>query len=388
MNTATTDRLTAIDRARGLIIVLMVLDHARFFLARAHSTEWWGGAPPVYETAWPLIERVITHVCAPGFFFLMGASMTLYASKCESHGVGRNAIIKHFLKRGVMLILLEAIVVRPVWMLGGVWGDPINVFNSPAAPGGAVPALYGFSVLSALGGAMIICGALLWLKRHWIVSLAIVMALIAPLSFWAGVSPTDDESIVARLFYSAGKVGSARFLYPILPWCSIALLGVAFGRSVVSELQKRAPLALLLAVGGIVAFAILASFSWGLIDYGHARPQQWWDWLNLTKYPPSPGYLMLYVGSFVVLLFAMRSIADGSVADVVLRPFGRAPLFAYVAHLYLLLAMSVVWPFNIGPAVFYLLYVITLVGLWFLCRAYLNHAAAAIARLRTQWRRV
>ena len=70
------NRLLPLDALRGLIILFMALDHANYFIAQAHSSgEHWGGSFPGYQAALPFLTRLVTHICAPGFFFLMGAGM-------------------------------------------------------------------------------------------------------------------------------------------------------------------------------------------------------------------------------------------------------------------------------------------------------------------------
>ncbi len=73
-------RLLSIDALRGLIMVLMTVDHANYFVVRMHPTgEFWGIPLPQYESAWAFLTRFITQPCAPGFFFLMGVGMVLFA---------------------------------------------------------------------------------------------------------------------------------------------------------------------------------------------------------------------------------------------------------------------------------------------------------------------
>ena len=73
-------RWFGLDVLRGLIVALMALDHASFFIARMHSREFWGTALPHYDTILPFLMRLASHMCAPGFFFLMGAGMSLFSA--------------------------------------------------------------------------------------------------------------------------------------------------------------------------------------------------------------------------------------------------------------------------------------------------------------------
>jgi len=91
-------RLFSIDALRGLIMVLMALDHANYFITNLHSIgEYWGGSPlPVYNDPLVFLTRFVTHLAAPGFFFLMGTGMILFANSRQKQGWKKSAIIQHF----------------------------------------------------------------------------------------------------------------------------------------------------------------------------------------------------------------------------------------------------------------------------------------------------
>ncbi|MEJ2353685.1 MAG: hypothetical protein P8Y03_28225 [Anaerolineales bacterium] len=130
-------RLFAPDALRGLIIVLMALDHANIFIAHKHSSgEYWGGAFPVYNDALAFLTRFVTHFCAPGFFLLMGAGMALFAHSRQERGWTRAEIIRHFLIRGGALILLQLLVVNRAWELTpGGWGGQPRLGTDPGRMG-------------------------------------------------------------------------------------------------------------------------------------------------------------------------------------------------------------------------------------------------------------
>ena len=142
-------RYLALDGLRGLIVVLMALDHANYFVAQHHSTgEHWGGAFPAYGDAADFLTRLVTHPAAPGFSFLMGAGMALFAASRRSRGWSERAIVTHFLIRGLVLIGLQLTIVNLAWKSG----PP------------AFPDIYQ-GVLIALGGGMILASALLRSSR-------------------------------------------------------------------------------------------------------------------------------------------------------------------------------------------------------------------------------
>jgi uncharacterized membrane protein len=108
------NRFHHIDATRGLLLVVMSVDHARSFLHRSHPTEIWGMPLPNYHgNTFDSMMRWITHICAPGFFFLLGVSMVLYA---RSHP--RAALLRHFWVRGSLLVLMQLFVENIAWLLG------------------------------------------------------------------------------------------------------------------------------------------------------------------------------------------------------------------------------------------------------------------------------
>ena len=138
-------RISTLDALRGLIMILMALDHANHFIAQQHSPgEYWGGQFPVYHDALAFLSRLVTHLSAPGFFFLMGVGMMLFTDSRRKQGWSWRAVVGHFLIRGGLLIGLQFLVVNRAWEL---------------SPGGWVLETY-VGVLFALGGAMVL-GSLL-----------------------------------------------------------------------------------------------------------------------------------------------------------------------------------------------------------------------------------
>src|SRR4030042_2962101 len=115
---AAAQRFIALDAHRGFIMVLMAIDHASYFIARVHSAEFWGAALPVYPSAIWFWTRWITHLCAPGFFFLMGIGMILFADARRQAGWEEGRITRFFVIRGLLLIFLQLFVEDPAWILG------------------------------------------------------------------------------------------------------------------------------------------------------------------------------------------------------------------------------------------------------------------------------
>src|SRR5215475_3578570 len=138
-------RLAPLDALRGLIMVVMALDHANLFIAHQHPLpEFWSAPTPPPASVLAFLTRFVTHFAAPGFFFLMGAGMVLLADSRRRLGWSKGAIVRYLLARGGLLIALQLLVENPAWRIGD---GPIftrQVFLSY------------FGVLYGLGAAMIV----------------------------------------------------------------------------------------------------------------------------------------------------------------------------------------------------------------------------------------
>ena len=321
-------RLPALDVLRGLIIVLMALDHANHFVAQQHSSgEYWGGPFPTYQSALPFLTRLVTHPCAPGFFFLMGAGMLLFANSRRKQGWSRWAIIRHFLIRGGLLIALQLLVVNHAWELSA---------------GGWEPIVY-VGVLFALGSAMMIGSALLWLSPQILLVLTIALLLGTELlvpdpSLWQQTSQAHDLDHLNRLMNLLLVPGGTRELwvnYPVLPWLELVTFGMAFGHWLVDDPQGAFKRALKLGAACILGFLLLRT----LDGFGNIRPRPgntWIDFLNVVKYPPSITFTLLTMGLnlLIVGLFAQTGGKLGRFFHP-LVVFGRTPLFCYLTHLFM-----------------------------------------------------
>jgi uncharacterized membrane protein len=324
-------RLFAPDALRGLIIVLMALDHANIFIAHKHSSgEYWGGAFPVYNDALAFLTRFVTHFCAPGFFLLMGAGMALFAHSRQERGWTRAEIIRHFLIRGGALILLQLLVVNRAWELTpGGWGIQIYI-----------------GVLFALGVDMILGSLLLWLKPVYLLGLTgllvVGMELLVPdPSLWG-----PGMSLPELLFVlPGGTSGSAGKLflwsnYPALQWMELVIFGIVFGHWLVEDPSKAFGRAWKLGTALLVAFFVVRYFD----GFGNIRPRlsdSWIDFLNPVKYPPSLTFALMTTGVNLIVMW-LFSRAGGWLQRVIqpLVVFGQVPLFFYVLHLFLYAALG------------------------------------------------
>jgi hypothetical protein len=114
------NHLIFLDSMRGLIMLLMALDHAAFFIAKTPSHEFWGTALPRYDDALPFLLRAVTHLCAPGFFLLMGVGMALFIAARVGEGWANWRVARFFVIRGFMLIVFQQFLENPAWYLGSL----------------------------------------------------------------------------------------------------------------------------------------------------------------------------------------------------------------------------------------------------------------------------
>jgi len=318
-------RLAPLDALRGFIMLVMALDHANLFIAHGHPrAEMWTGSFPTYSDPLAFLTRAVTHLAAPGFFFLMGAGMILFAQARRGAGWNEWRTARFLVTRGVVLILLQIFVEDPAWLWGT--GGSLSSANLQIYLG----------VLYGLGGAMIL-GALL-LRLNWRVLLG-VSALLALLPevvirfFAPGVLRFTPW---VQLLLLPGTTENFNVLYPILPWLGVTTFGMAFGYWLIENQESAYRRALVLGISFLVLYFPLRAFG-GFGNIRAAVGSGWIAFLNTVKYPPSITFLLLALGVDLTLLFALSRSALSPVTrhPSPLIVFGSTPLFFYLAHLYL-----------------------------------------------------
>lgn len=320
-----TSRLLPVDALRGLIIVFMALDHANHFVAQKHSSgEMWGGPFPAYTDPLAFFTRLITHLSAPGFFFLMGVSMFLFADARRKQGWGEWAILRFFLIRGGILIALKFLLINRAWELSpGGWGLDIYI-----------------GVLFALGGTLILGSFFLRLKALYLLILTAVLfvgtELLVP-ARWGDMPLAKPIDLLAPLLIYPGGMSEIGLWsnYPILPWLELVILGLAFGHWLAADAPQAYRRALLLGCACLLAFVLLRALN----GFGNIRPRTgntWIDFFNVVKYPPSMTFTLLTMGVNLILLSAFAKAGENLQPVLnALAVFGRAPLFFYALHLFL-----------------------------------------------------
>jgi uncharacterized membrane protein len=328
-------RIESIDILRGLIMVLMALDHTRDFVFGLHPspTDLEATTPALFATRW------ITHFCAPGFLLLAGVSALL---QLDRRGPGGLAVL--LVTRGAFLIVLELTIVTFGWI-----PDPSR-------------SLVLLQVIWAIGWSMILLSPLVFLPASWVGMLGVFVAVLHPL-LSDGLASIGAPEALRVLLIDANKNlvwGGVRYIvsYPILPWFAVMAAGYALGALIRARPSDWSRLFAWLGLVLTFCFVALRATGMGLDpepwqpDLGGMRSVL--SFLNTHKYPPSPMYLMMTLGPPLLLLSLFERRGAGP-AGRILSTFGRAPLFFYVLHLYALrsfglAAAALVWGAeNLGP---------------------------------------
>jgi len=324
-------RLTAIDMVRGLVIVIMAIDHVRDFVMVAADRDPMTNpniSPALFATRW------ITHFCAPVFVLLAGTSAGLMAARRSRGELGR-----FLFTRGLWLVFVEIFIIataatfapRGVPELGGAVGIPMQV-------------------IWAIGAGMIVLSVMQGAGQRACLALGLVILVSHNLldTVWPKTDLFDEHwplwvALHAQMARRAGPFLFA-FIYPILPWIGVMLTG--FGLSSLFELAPASRNARLLRGGAIMTLAFIVLRTIGV--YGDPNPWQVQpggavatgiDVLNTTKYPPSLLFLLMTLGPAAMLASRADRIS-GRVKDTLVI-FGRVPFAFYVAHIVLIHLLAV-----------------------------------------------
>lgn len=312
-------RITSIDFTRGLVMIIMALDHVRDFIHVDAVSQ----SPTNLSTTTPMLffTRWITYLCAPTFVFLAGTSACITFNKQNNLVQSR----KFLLKRGLWLVLLEFTLVN-----FGLYFDP--GFHN-----------FLFEVIAAIGFGFIMLSLLI---KFSVKSIAIIGLLIICCHNLLPLIPFSEGSLVKTILMPFfGVVGfplssQTNFVvaYPPVPWLGIMLLGFASGKLFELPGAKRKMLFVKIGSGALLLFIVVRFVN----IYGD--PSLWsaqkdgvytfLSFMNVTKYPPSLLFCLITLGiMFLILAFAEQ--LQNNVAKI-LTVYGRVPLFYFLVHFYLI----------------------------------------------------
>jgi uncharacterized membrane protein len=372
-------RINSIDVLRGLVMIIMALDHTRDLLhvssLTQQPTDLATTSPELFFTRW------ITHLCAPTFVFLSGVSAWL-SLKTQGIEAGR----KFLLTRGLWLIVLECTVVN-----FGVWFDiHFTIFL--------------FNVIAAIGVGFILLSFMVTWSAN---TIGLIGLCIICLHGLTPLIPFPENSAVKQLFMSLFTPGAVPFGegklfvmgYPPIPWAGIMMMGFAAGKVFELPAIRQRKIFLMTGMIAIILFIILRSvnsfgdpFSWGIQKDTVFTVL---SFINVTKYPPSLLFCLVTLGIMCLLLFLIEG--KNNILTRVAGIYGKVPLFYFLVHWYIIHPImflvvflqgyapsDLLFGFNFGRPkgesgvelwVVYLIWVGILILLYPFCRAYSNYKA-------------
>lgn len=394
---ATVPRVNAVDLLRGIVMVIMLLDHTRDFVHREilnfDPSDLTKTNTVLFFTRW------VTHFCAPIFVFLAGTGAFLQTAR----GKSKRELSRFLITRGLWLILLELTVIRVL-----VWFN----FDFHFA--------FMLQVIWVIGVSMILLAGLIYLPLRVIAIGGIVMIALHNLLDGIRVQsfPVPDKPLpggwdsVWMLLHQQGMIFLTPkvyglVLYPLIPWVGVLAVGYCFGAVYKWEVARRRRVLFQLGAGLLAGFVVLRALN----VYGD--PSRWsvqknamftmLSFLNVTKYPPSLLFLMMTLGAGIIALPWFEQLGHGFLSRVMIT-FGRVPLIFYMGQWFTAHGLAIIagylagqpiaWQFvgvidqprpnpgNLGFSlwVVYVFWLIGLVLLYPLCRWF-----AEVKRRRRYW---
>jgi uncharacterized membrane protein len=311
-------RVESVDMLRGMVMILMTLDHTRDFLGvtSVSPTNLTQTTVPLFFTRW------ITHFCAPVFFLLTGTGACLSLRRKSKRQVSR-----YLFTRGLWLIFLELTVFR---CLGFQFNLDYHVTL--------------LNVLWALGWAMIVLSVLVHMPLSVTTAFGVIMIVGHNLLDSIQTSTPIWSILHCPNFVLTGPKCSVFVAYPLIPWFGVTAIGYSLGKVYAWPHHRRKAFLSLAGLGLMGAFVVLR----GINVYGD--PSRWTmqkstlfialSFLNTSKYPPSFLFLLMTLGPALVLLWAI----DGRTPQL-LHPalvFGKVPMFYFLLHIPLIHLIAVV----------------------------------------------
>jgi uncharacterized membrane protein len=319
-------RIDAIDLLRGLVMIIMALDHTRDFF---HKPAWTSD-PLDLATTTPILyfTRWITHFCAPVFVFLAGTGAFF-----QSQRKTKKDLSLFLIKRGLWLLIVELVILN--------FAFTFDVHYS----------LIALQTIWSIGISMIILGLMVWLPFPVILATGAVIVLGHNLldyyeSGLKGASPGWLYSLVHQPgFYKLWDGHNLFILYPFLPWAGLMMLGYCFGKLFLKfEGAERKKILLWLGFGVIALFVLIrATDNYG--DPGHWSKQKdgvftFLSFMKVQKYPPSLLYMLATIGPAIIFLALAGNVRNRLTKFITV--YGRVPFLYYILHFFLIHLVSAI----------------------------------------------
>ena len=305
-STARGGRIDSLDLVRGIVMVLMAIDHVRVY----------SGVPAGGPTFGVFVTRWITHFCAPAFVFLAGTAAYLYG---QSLGGDRRKLATFLLTRGALFVALELTLIKFFWTFNLDYSQFVLL-----------------GVIWMLGWCMILMAGLIWMPTTavGIVGLALIFGQQVIGGAFSALRPSlGAAGPLLDVLYLGNQSWPAHFniLYVLIPWIGVMATGYAFGQIMRMPPEKRRKQLLFIGASATGAFILIA----GSITLFNPPPENAAPaiirMLNQQKYPASQLFLLMTLGPTILLLPFVEN-AQSRVADWLIT-FGRVPMFFYLLHI-------------------------------------------------------
>lgn len=310
-------RLPSVDALRGLVMIIMALDHTRDFFN--NSAQLFLPEDLSRTTAALFLTRWVTHICAPVFSFTAGLGAFFWMS----HGRTPAELSNFLWKRGVWLVIVEVTVMRFALTFSMTQG--VLILN----------------VLWVLGLSMICLALLVRLPIRWLAGVSLGMIALHNLADPISADRFGSFAWLWEILHQQGLFTVAGFpvavAYPLVPWIGVMGLGFCFGKVLILPAVDRQKWLIRIGVASVVAFLIVR----GVNRYGD--PQPWshnfpgmtvLSFLRCTKYPPSLDFLLMTLGPAFLLLAWFDRMKFSTRNPLIV--FGRVPFFYFVVHFYVI----------------------------------------------------
>jgi uncharacterized membrane protein len=313
-------RIASIDWMRGMVMVIMLIDHASMAFDGSHSeiamdSARFPGASTIALPAFAFFTRWIAHICAPTFVLLAGTALALSVERRMAKGLSGWAIDKGMLIRGAIIAMIDPTLIS---LGSGHWN--IGVLTA-----------IGLSMMSMALLRRLPMAPLLALALGWMVFGEYVTGL-----FW---HTPGSSSPLAALFVANYAGPNLLIHYPFIPWLALMMLGWAFGRHIVqfnAGKTQLKPIKILVIAGmlSLTTFVIVRAFQGYGDMFLHRADGTWQQWLHVSKYPPSLTYYGLELGLLALCLALMMKIEPliGVRQNGPLLVFGQTAMFFYLVH--------------------------------------------------------
>src|SRR2546423_13757650 len=323
-----THRVNSIDVLRGLVMVIMALDHTRdFFHVGAYT-----GNPLDVATTTPILffTRWITHYCAPIFVFLSGTSIYL-----QGFRKSKRELSLFLVKRGIWLIFIELFVMSFAFSFDTHYTYVV------------------FQVIWSIGISMVLLSLLIRLPLKVIFAIGLVIVLGHNLLDFVEAKHQGSFGFLWDLLHKGNFViyklwdnHNLILLYPFVPWSGLMLLGYSLGKLYIPAVDPKYRRKVLSYLGiGLIAFFVLlrAINLYGDPDHWSTQKEgfrTFLSFMNVHKYPPSLLFMCMTIGPGLLLLAYFEKVANGFTR--ILSVYGRVPFFYYVLHFYLIHTLCMV----------------------------------------------